>query len=90
MLNANPTVYADLNTILSELATTTHAILGDNFCGAYLQSSFAFGDADEHSDIDFVVVTQAEVSADQEAALRRMHARFPTLDSDWAKHLEGT
>ena len=90
MLNAHPTVYADLNAVLRELATTTRAILDDNFCGAYLQGSFAVGDADEHSDVDFVVVTHGEFSADQEAVLRRMHARFPALDCDWAKHLEGT
>jgi hypothetical protein len=90
MLNPNPTIYPDLNTVLEELAATTRAILADNFCGAYLQGSFAVGDADEHSDVDFIVVTHAEVSAEQEAALRHMHARFPTLDVNWAKHLEGS
>ena len=90
MLNANPTVYADLNVVLHELVTTTQAILGDNFCGAYLQGSFAVGDADAYSDVDFVVVTHAEVSDDQVVALGSMHARFPTLDVNWAKHLEGS
>lgn len=90
MVNASPTSYADLNAVLCELAATTRAVLADNFCGAYLQGSFAVGDADEHSDVDFLVVTQAEVSAEHEAALRRMHARFPTLDIAWAQHLEGS
>jgi hypothetical protein len=90
MWNSNPTVYADLNAVLCELAATTRAILADNFCGAYLQGSFAVGDADEHSDVDFVIVTQAEVSAEQEADLRRMHALFPTRDVAWAQHLEGS
>jgi predicted nucleotidyltransferase len=31
-------------------------ILGANFFGAYLQGSFALGDADLHSDCDFLVV----------------------------------
>ncbi|MGO8947080.1 MAG: aminoglycoside adenylyltransferase domain-containing protein [Ktedonobacterales bacterium] len=90
MLNSTPTIYTDLNTVLCELVTTTHAILGENFCGAYLQGSFAVGDADASSDVDFVVVTHTEISDDHVAALGSMHARFPTLDVEWAKHLEGS
>jgi predicted nucleotidyltransferase len=90
MLNSTPTIYPDLNAVLSELVTTTQAILGDNFCGAYLQGSFAVGDADAYSDVDFVVVTHTEISDDHLAPLGAMHARFPTLDVEWAKHLEGS
>jgi hypothetical protein len=89
-MNPDPTAFAALNAVLGELVTTTQAILGNNFCGAYLQGSFAVGDADEHSDVDFLIVTHAEVSDDQVAALRPMHARFPTLDITWAQHLEGS
>lgn len=90
MLNSNPTAFADLNAILCELVTATRAILGDNFCGAYLQGSFAVGDADAYSDVDFLIVTHAEPSDDQVAALRSLHACFPTQDVDWARHLEGS
>jgi hypothetical protein len=90
MLNSNPTVFADLNVVLGELVTATQAILGDNFCGAYLQGSFAVGDADIYSDVDFVIVTHTEVNDDQVAALRSLHARFPARDVDWARHLEGS
>jgi hypothetical protein len=90
MLNLTPTIYADLNTVLCELVTTTQAILGENFCGAYLQGSFAVGDADAYSDVDFVVVTHNEISDDHVAALSIMHARFPLQGVDWAKHLEGS
>ena len=90
MLNSTPTIYPDLNTVLCELVTTTQAILGENFCGAYLQGSFAVGDADIYSDVDFVVVTHSEISDDYLAALGAMHARFPTQGVDWAKHLEGS
>jgi hypothetical protein len=90
MLNSNPTVYAELNAVLCELVTATQAILGDNFCGAYLQGSFAVGDADAYSDVDFVVVTQTSVNDDQVRALRSLHARFPTQAVDWARHLEGS
>jgi hypothetical protein len=90
MLNPNPTAFADLNAVLGELVAATQAILSDSFCGAYLQGSFAVGDADIYSDVDFVIVTHAEVSDDQVAALRSLHARFPTRDIDWARHLEGS
>jgi hypothetical protein len=90
MSNSHPTVYARLNAVLDELVTAAKAILGDNFCGAYLQGSFAVGDADEYSDVDFVIVTHGEVSDDQAAQLRPLHARFPTLEVAWAQHLEGS
>jgi predicted nucleotidyltransferase len=54
---AQPTAFPDLNEVLRELVSSVQAILGENFCGAYLQGSFAVGDADEHSDVDFIVVT---------------------------------
>jgi predicted nucleotidyltransferase len=65
MLNSNPTAFADLNAVIGELVAATQAILGDNFCGAYLQGSFAVGNADIYSDVDFVIATHAEVSDDQ-------------------------
>ena len=56
----------------------------------HLQGSFALGDADLHNDVDFMVVTQDEVSALQESQLRAMHERLPDLDVTWAPHLEGS
>jgi hypothetical protein len=90
MPNTTPTLYPGLNAVLGELVTTTQAILGDNFCGAYLQGSFAVGDADAYSDVDFVVVTHTGIGDDHLPALGAMHARFPTLGIYWAKHLEGS
>jgi hypothetical protein len=85
-----PTPYPDLNDVLGDLVAEVSEILGRDFCGAHLQGSFAVGDADVHSDVDFLVVTYAEVNATQELALRAMHERFPDRDVDWAKHLEGS
>ncbi len=85
-----PTAYADLNALLEELVASTRAVLGDNFCGAYLQGSFAVGDADEHSDVDFIVVTNEEIDDVQAAALQVMHKRLYELDVPWAQHLEGS
>jgi hypothetical protein len=41
--------------VLHELVTSTQAVLGDNFIGAYLQGSFAAGDWDAHSDVDRLI-----------------------------------
>jgi predicted nucleotidyltransferase len=87
---AGPTPYPELNDVLGELVTGVRAILGATFCGAYLQGSFAVGDADEHSDVDFVVVTNGEPTDAQVAALQEMHARIYALDVGWAQHLEGS
>lgn len=87
---SSPTRFGDLNAVLCELTTSARAILGANFCAAYLQGSFALGDADTHSDVDFVIVTHDELSDEHLAALQRMHARIHALDVPWAKHLEGS
>jgi len=79
-----------LNAILVELVDGASAILGDNFCGAYLHGSFASGDADEFSDVDFVIVIHEELSAEQQQALQLLHGRIYELESAWAQHLEGS
>ena len=85
-----PTVYPELNGVLDELVASVRAILSKNFCGAYLQGSFALGDADEHSDVDFIVATHHEVSDTELAELQAMHERLYGLESPWAQHLEGS
>jgi hypothetical protein len=84
------TPFPALDAILDELVTRARQILGANFLGAYLQGSFAVGDADEHSDVDFLIVTQDELTEAQDAQLRSMHAEFPTRSVSWAQHLEGS
>ena len=85
-----PTIYPELNATLQDFAESARAILGANFCGAYLQGSFALGDADEDSDVDFIVVTHAEVADAQVAELQAMHQRIFRLETPWAQHLEGS
>jgi predicted nucleotidyltransferase len=87
---ADPTVYPELNALLRELVASVQSILAESFCGAYLQGSFALGDADTHSDVDFLVVTHNEVSDEQLADLQTMHARIYALEIPWAQHLEGS
>jgi predicted nucleotidyltransferase len=87
---SGPTPYSDLNDVLRELLAGAREALGANFCGLYLQGSFAVGDADEHSDVDFVAVTNDAVAADELARLQSLHARLYALPSPWAQHLEGS
>lgn len=84
-----PTPYPDVNRVLHDFLANLHAILGVHFRGMYLSGSLALGGfAAERSDIDFVVVTDAALSADCFAALRAMHARFNASDSPWATEVE--
>lgn len=89
-INERPTEFPDLNEALRELTVSAADALGTNFVGAYLQSSFAVGDADEYSDVDFLIPTNAAITDDQEAQLRAMHAGFPERDAPWPRHLEGS
>jgi len=85
-----PTPYAELNSVLEELVVGVKAALGDAFVGAYLQGSFAVGDFDRHSDVDFIIVVSDELRDSQVDALQAMHRRIYALPSEWAQHLEGS
>src|SRR5215831_14172414 len=85
-----PTPYSDLNSVLGALVTNAGHALGADFVGAYLQGSFAVGDFDVHSDVDFIIVTGEELSDNQLDALQIMHERIYGLESPWAQHLEGS
>jgi predicted nucleotidyltransferase len=72
------------------MLSSMQAILGADFVGAYLQGSFAVGDFDKHSDVDFIVAARQELSAGQVEALQAMHPRIYDLPTPWAQHLEGS
>jgi hypothetical protein len=76
--------------VLGGLVDSTRDILGADFVGAYLQGSFAVGDFDPHSDVDFIIVIAEELSDDQVGALQVMHERIYCQASPWAQHLEGS
>ncbi len=84
------TRFPELDEVVTELSRRAESVLGDTFVGAYLQGSFALGDADEHSDVDFLIVTDRLIAPGSEAALRAMHAEFPQREVEWARHLEGS
>jgi predicted nucleotidyltransferase len=85
-----PTPYQELNQVLAELVVRIQGILENDFVGAYLQGSFAVGDYDQHSDVDFIVVVEDELTSRQVDALQVMHDQVYELESEWAKHLEGS
>jgi predicted nucleotidyltransferase len=89
-VNRPATPFSDLNDVLDRLVEGVQNILGDGFCGAYLQGSFAVGDADEHSDVDFIVVTGDEVTPEERAELQALHQELYALPTPWAQHLEGS
>jgi len=86
----SPTPYLELNNVLNTLVSRIRQILGQDFIGAYLQGSFALGDFDQHSDVDFIVVVEDELTPNQVEALQEMRDQIYQLDSEWAKHLEGS
>ena len=92
MLNQNPTPtpYPEVNLVLNALLPEVQAILGEQFVGLYLYGSLAYGGFDRDSDVDFVVVTQGELSAATFEALQTMHERISTCNSWCATQLEGT
>jgi predicted nucleotidyltransferase len=85
-----PTPYADLNLVLREFVTRAQNVLADNFIGVYLQGSFATGDFDMHSDVDFLVIIEEDISAADLPALQALHEEMFNLRSPWAQHLEGS
>jgi predicted nucleotidyltransferase len=84
------TSYPELNQVLHELVSRIQHVLENNFIGAYLQGSFAVGDYDQHSDVDFIVAVEDDLTSHQVDALQVMHDQVYQLDSEWAKHLEGS
>ena len=90
MESEHPTTNPELNAVLHELVTSAQAVLGANFVAAYLQGSFAIGDWDFDSDVDFLIAIESQVSSASMPALQAMHGRIYDLQSNWAKHLEGS
>src|SRR6266487_5303970 len=85
-----PTPYPELNAVLRQLIDGLREALDRSFVSACLQGSFAVGDFDRHSDVDFIIVTEEDLAHTQVLALQAMHERVYNLDYAWAQHLEGS
>ena len=83
--------YPEVNSVLQELLAEAQAILSDHFVGMYLDGSLAIGDFEpDKSDLDFVVVTNSDVSSETFGVLKAMHDRIASGASKWARELEGS
>ena len=83
------TGYADVDHALHWFLAQARALLGAEFAGMYLVGSLALGDFDPaNSDIDFIVVTEAELAPAAIGALRDTHARFDQSGSPLAGRVE--
>jgi len=88
--SSHPTPYAEVNAVLQLLLSRVSAVLGSALVGIYLDGSLAWGDFDpESSDVDFLIVTDGELSSEPFEALKAMHTEIAASGLKWAKKLEG-
>ncbi|MBN2588074.1 MAG: nucleotidyltransferase domain-containing protein, partial [Candidatus Fermentibacteraceae bacterium] len=73
-----------------ELVDGARDELGDNLIGVYLVGSLATGDFDADSDVDFLVVTEEEISEENVLSLQAMHTRIHGIGCYPAQHLKGS
>lgn len=82
------TPYPELDIVLKNHAKKLQEALRNNFMGVYLQGSLANGDFDLTSDVDFIVVTNNDLSKEQVASIQQIHLDTYDQDNRWAKRLE--
>jgi len=83
-------IYPELPSVLERFLTGVQQALRKNFIGAYLVGSLATGDFDLDSDVDFLVVTDVELSGSEVRLLQANHVDVHALGSYPARHLEGS
>jgi hypothetical protein len=84
------TAFPELDDLLTRFVGRVSSTLGETLVGVYLTGSFALGGGDAASDCDFLVVTTSRVDAEQERALRQLHAEVLDWPGYWAYNLEGS
>ncbi len=90
MKSMHSDVYPELTSVLQRFVAGVQNALGSNFLGAYLVGSLATGDFDLDSDVDFLILTNAELSDAEVRSLRTTHADIHALGCYPAAHLEGS
>lgn len=88
MTEAEKIPYPELSAVLKEHARKLQEVLGNNFVGMYLQGSLAIGDFDLTSDVDFIVVTNEDLSAKQVKEVQEVHTLTYDQNNRWVKRLE--
>lgn len=82
--------YPELREVLYTFVNEISAELAENLIGVYLVGSIATGDFDLDSDIDFLVVTNTELTEKNIESLQEIQAKIYDIDCYPAKHLEGS
>jgi hypothetical protein len=89
-VNPSPTPYAALNAVLDHFVGRARELLAGNFIGAYLQGSFALGDFDEKSDVDFLIAVARDIADADVPALNALHTAMHDFPKPWGHRLEGS
>lgn len=85
-----PTVYPEINLLLGKLLAGAQSALREQFVGMYLYGSLASGDFNpDTSDVDFLIVTEGELSEERVHELEMLHQRLWASGLKWAAKLEG-
>jgi len=89
-MRAPPTPLPELNDLLAALVDGQRRVLGEGLIGTYLQGSFAAGDWDASSDVDWVAAIAEPLTDAQVEALQALAVRLFAWPTPWAQHLEGS
>ena len=82
--------YPELRDVLNMFVDEISAELRENLVGIYLVGSIASGDFDLDSDVDFLVVTNTELTEEDMKPLQDIQIKIHDTDCYPAKHLEGS
>ncbi len=85
-----PDLPAEIAALVDEAVAGAAAVLNNGLVGGYLVGSLAGGGFDEHSDIDLIVVTAADVSQAEFSALAALHDRLLATGGCWATQLDAS
>lgn len=88
MIHSTKTPYPELDHVLTDLAVKLRDALGNIFVGMYLQGSLAIGDFDLTSDVDFIVVTNNDLSDAEVQDVQKVHTLTYNQNNRWVKRLE--
>lgn len=82
--------YPELRDVLNVFVEEISAELRENLVGIYLVGSIATGDFDLDSDVDFLVVTNTELTEENMEPIQNIQIKIHDIDCYPAKHLEGS
>ena len=82
--------YPELREVLASFVNEITAECGKNLAGIYLVGSIATGDFDLDSDVDFLVVTNTDLTEENIKSLQEIQVKINAIDCYPAKHLEGS